>query len=1012
MPRAIALFLLISLTACQGQAGSPYLPSGAEPAAMNAARARRATVAMTVTIPPRRRHEAPHPNSISPLTQSFTIAVNGGPQAVFNATPGSPHCSTGTAGVSCTFFVVAVAGSDTFTVAAYSGANATGYVLDQANAVIPVSPSTQLVKIRLGPVVSNTSDSGAGSLREAVLDASPGDTIAFIVKLPATIVLTGGAIALKQNVTIAGPGAANLTISGNSKSQIFAVYPNVTAAIDSVTLTGGFTATGNGGAIVNQGNLTIDSDAFTSNSVVGKYIEHAPPPAGTLRENRRAPQHLPHGIYSGGEGGAIADGNPSSSTGSGSLIVTNSTFTGNSAITRSFEGGAIYNAVNFALTVSNSMFTSNSASFGGAIESDGPLALSHDTFGSNTTVTADSGYYFEGAGGAVYALGGTIIDTCSFTSNTATGIHNGAEGFGGAVATGGGTLAITSSTFTGNVAGGSTTPGSGYSEGGAIYSGSTGATIDGSTFKQNSVVNANDVYGAAVYASASMTITNGTFTSNSARSGTGYTYGGIVYAAQPLTIDTSTFTSNTVTAPDYIYGGIVEAQSTSTMKTVTFTKNVISAPGTEAYIYGGVFHAEGTTALQDVQFNQNTTKTPNGSPYIYGGSLYLNANNNALDDLFFTKNSTTATGPDSYIYGGQISGQGSSMFTGLLSADHNTTTQSGSNGYVKGGVFYFSAPATIGTVSITSNTTTASAGNYGYGGAIFANNLSLGVANNGGGIISGNTAPTQGAGIWAGGTSLITETEITGNTVTTPGSAGDGGGGIYNAGTLTITDSTIDNNAVSGAVAGTGGGGINNAINSKLSIANSTIANNTSGVDGGGIENFSTMGQNVLLDDTIYQNTASGNGGNIKNSGATSYEGMANTIVAGGTAGSAGPDISNDGSFFSGDYNIIQSPVSGQALTGNTADNLQVDPKLGALANNGGDTPTNADTTSSPAYDYIPLANCTANGITTDQRGEPRGDNNDNRCDVGAYENQTAPVSLRHAHRHQPLKTRGPRRGI
>jgi hypothetical protein len=54
--------------------------------------------------------------------------------------------------------------------------------------------------------VTNTNDSGMGSLRQAVIDANPGDTITFTVPLPGTITLTGGAISI-GDLTIMGPGS-------------------------------------------------------------------------------------------------------------------------------------------------------------------------------------------------------------------------------------------------------------------------------------------------------------------------------------------------------------------------------------------------------------------------------------------------------------------------------------------------------------------------------------------------------------------------------------------------------------------------------------------------------------------------------------------------------------------------------------------------------------------------------------------------------------------------------------
>ena len=79
--------------------------------------------------------------------------------------------------------------------------------------------------------VSNTNDSGPGSLRAAVAQANSdggGDTIEFssLFNTPQTITLTSGQLALTgtATTTISGPGASLLTVSGNHAGRVFAVY--------------------------------------------------------------------------------------------------------------------------------------------------------------------------------------------------------------------------------------------------------------------------------------------------------------------------------------------------------------------------------------------------------------------------------------------------------------------------------------------------------------------------------------------------------------------------------------------------------------------------------------------------------------------------------------------------------------------------------------------------------------------------------------------------------------------
>src|SRR5262249_20160617 len=112
---------------------------------------------------------------------------------------------------------------------------------------------------------TNTNDSGPGSLRDALAAANDGDTI-DATGVSGTILLTSGELQINHNVTINGPGAANLAVNGNATFRVFGnVASNVT--ISGFTITNGF-ATGFsiGGGILNSGGLTL-SDSIVSNSV-------------------------------------------------------------------------------------------------------------------------------------------------------------------------------------------------------------------------------------------------------------------------------------------------------------------------------------------------------------------------------------------------------------------------------------------------------------------------------------------------------------------------------------------------------------------------------------------------------------------------------------------------------------------------------------------------------------------------------------------------------------------------
>jgi hypothetical protein len=69
--------------------------------------------------------------------------------------------------------------------------------------------------------VTNTNDSGPGSLRQALADANNGDTINFAVTR--TIFLTSGEIVARQNCTISGPGMTICPVA-NSLADTRVVY--------------------------------------------------------------------------------------------------------------------------------------------------------------------------------------------------------------------------------------------------------------------------------------------------------------------------------------------------------------------------------------------------------------------------------------------------------------------------------------------------------------------------------------------------------------------------------------------------------------------------------------------------------------------------------------------------------------------------------------------------------------------------------------------------------------------
>ena len=74
-----------------------------------------------------------------------------------------------------------------------------------------------------GYAVCNGNDSGSGSLRQAILNASSGDTITFAPSVT-TVTLTSGELVIDKNLTITGPGANRLTVTTNPPLCFFSSF--------------------------------------------------------------------------------------------------------------------------------------------------------------------------------------------------------------------------------------------------------------------------------------------------------------------------------------------------------------------------------------------------------------------------------------------------------------------------------------------------------------------------------------------------------------------------------------------------------------------------------------------------------------------------------------------------------------------------------------------------------------------------------------------------------------------
>jgi CSLREA domain-containing protein len=301
-----------------------------------------------------------------------------------------------------------------------------------------------------------------------------------------------------------------------------------------------------------------------------------------------------------------------------------------------------------------------------------------------------------------------------------------------------------------------------------------------------------------------------------------------------------------------------------------------------------------------------------------------------------------------------------------------TVQRSMATGTAKFRIFNISGVAgtvvTINAISIANgNVANGESGAFefvGGGVCIFTDNL-LNLAD----IIIKNNAANYAGGIFNGGVLNMTRSTISNNNAIQ-------GGGINQSGitTTNISNSTIsDNNANAFGITGGVGGGIV-VYNGECNLTNVTISNNRATDSGGGAVNVI---QTTRLRNTIIAN-------NIAPQSPDVYEFLGFTTLGnnliGNTMGSSGFTVGNPNS--NGDR---------VGITGNT-----INPMLGNLQNNGGQTDTRALLSGSPAIDSgnncVVTANCPTNNLPmpliTDQRGTGFVRLFGTAVDIGAFEVQ------------------------
>jgi hypothetical protein len=440
--------------------------------------------------------------------------------------------------------------------------------------------------------VTNTNPSGPGSLRQAILNTNNNagyDIINF--GITGTIVLTDALPAIDDDLTITGPGAEQLAVSGANSYRVFYINSNTAVTITGVTVQDGNVVDDNGGGIWSTGTLYLDSVRIADNTATAT-------PTSTNPVGRGG------GVY-------VSQGNV---TLSGTQVVSNS----------AYRGGGMHVSQG-SVTLSGTQVVDNSASYGGGVcvrEGSATLNVSGGRIDRNSASSTGGGVCVrEGSAtlsgtqvvnnSAYYDGGGLYIASDSATLNVSGGrIDNNSASYGAGVFVWDGNATLSETQVISNSA---------ANFGGGVFVLYGNATLIGTQVVDNSAS-----YGGGVYlrwGGTTLNVIGGQIGRNSASYG-----GGVCVSRGSATLSGTQVVSNSAY---YDGGGVHVSEGTVALTRTRVVGNSASEHG------GGLFVQSGAT-LSETQVISNSANL--------GGGMFLNFSNATLIGTQVVSNSASYGG--------------------------------------------------------------------------------------------------------------------------------------------------------------------------------------------------------------------------------------------------------------------------------------------------------------------------------------------------------------------------------